>query len=78
MDKKIIIKKKCPVGVCFVKNDISKITGKKNQKIFKFVFKASIKQNTEITESIEAWWSTYGVPEEGYANTETNKAYRKQ
>ena len=29
--KKIIIKKMYPVGVCFVKNDSSKIIGKRNQ-----------------------------------------------
>ena len=30
-DNKIIIKKMYPVGVCFVKNDSSKIIGKRNQ-----------------------------------------------
>ena len=30
-DKIIIIKKMYPVGVCFVKNDSSKIIGKRNQ-----------------------------------------------
>ena len=30
-DKKIIIKKMYPVGDCFVKNDSSKIIGKRNQ-----------------------------------------------
>ena len=31
IDKREIIMKKCPVGVCFVKNDIPMIIGKENQ-----------------------------------------------
>jgi len=53
-DKKNIIKKMFPVGVCFVKKEIAKTIGKKNQYILEFVFKANIKISKEIIESIEA------------------------
>ena len=65
LEKKIIIKKILPVGVCLDKKDITKIIGKKNQQVLEFVFIAKIKNNKEIIESIEAWWSTYGVPADG-------------
>ena len=45
---------KCPVGVCLVKKEIAKIIGKKNQYIFKLVFKAKININKEIIESIDS------------------------
>ena len=54
LDKKIIIKKILPAGVCLDKKDITKIIGKKNQQVLEFVFIAKIKNNKEIIESIEA------------------------
>ena len=39
---------------------------------------AKIKNNNAIIDNIEEWWSTKGVPDEGYAITEINKAYKKQ
>ena len=54
MEKNEISKKIFPVGVCFVKNEIAKIIGKKNQYDFKLVFKAKINIYREIIESIEA------------------------
>ena len=54
-----------PVGVCLVKNDKPKMIGKINHhKLFSF-FNARRKQNTPMTDKYDAWWSTYGVPEEG-------------
>ena len=47
-----------PVGVCLVKKETANTIGKKNQYIFKLVFKAKININKEIIESIDAWWST--------------------
>ena len=43
LDKKIIIIKIFPVGVCLVKKETAKTIGKKNQYFFEFVFKAKIK-----------------------------------
>ena len=33
---------------------------------------------TEIIDRIDEWWSTYGVPTEGYDKIETKNEYKKQ
>jgi len=53
-DKNIINKKIFAVGVCLLKKEIANIMGKKNQYILDFVFKAKIKNNRPIIESIVA------------------------
>ena len=77
-DKIITNKEIFPVGVCLLKKEIAKIIGRKNQYILEFVFMAKIKNSKEIIESMEAWWSTKGVPADGYAKIAINKEYSKQ
>ena len=77
-EKNIKIIEMYPVGVCFVKNDRPRIIGSINHQILFCFLSARRKQKTPITDRYEAWWSTYGVPDEGYDKKDKNSEYKKQ
>ena len=66
------------MGVCFVKKDKPTKIGSKNQLNFNFELIANMKQSKDIVDKYEDWWSTYGVPDDGYAKYERDKVYIKQ
>ncbi len=73
-----IIKKVYPDGVCLVKNETPNIIGRMNHHSLELVFNANIKHKIAIADKYDDWWSTYGVPEDGYAKKDKNKEYKKQ
>ena len=65
---KITLIKIYVAGTCLLKKPRNKKKGIKNQKYDFFVLIANIKNITEINDKNAEWWSTKGVPLDGYAS----------